>query len=394
MKERIAFLREAARRHKGLSLRWHEPAMSFLEGVLSRGGRRLADVLEKAFRKGAIFSSWVEGFRLDPWLDALAECGMTPEEWTGARDGESPLPWDHIQAGVDKNFLLKERERALRGLVTEDCRYAACRLCGACDTKAGPSLLRARDSDPEMKNRLNFPERDQTDAPPLPPKTTGKSAPPALDPALVRRAARFRLWHRKDGRAAWISQLELQSLLDRAMRRAGLPLAFSQGFHPLPLLSFGRALPVGAASLAEWCAITLRDPMRKEDVMERLEPCMLPGLECVSVDLLPLNGKIAPSAREIFRLECPPGEAGLFRRTWEAFAAAGRCDVENPGKEGENGRRDIRPFLLSLEFRQENAFLTLDWRAGYFSPLKFARAVMPWLDPVFLNLTKLAQIFD
>jgi radical SAM-linked protein len=395
MKNRIHYLREAVKRCKGLTLRWHEPAMSHLEGILARGDRRLADVLEKAFRKGAVFSSWVEGFRLEPWLEALEECGMTAEEWTGARDSESSLPWDHIQAGISRSFLLKERERARRGLVTEDCRYAACRHCGACDAVTGPSLLRARDSDPEMKNRLNFPERDQTDdlSPPVFPEPAEKSAPPALDPALVRRAVRYRLWHRKAGLAAWISQLELQSLLERAMRKAGLPLAFSRGFHPLPLLSFGRALPVGMTSLAEWFIITLRAPMRREEVLDRLEPHMLPGLECVSVDPLPLEGKVLSSVEEIFRLECPPDETGRFRRAWEDFASAGRYEAEKINKEGERGIRDIRPFLVSLEFRGDNVFLTLNWRDSYFSPLNFVRAVVPWLDPARLNLTKLAQFF-
>jgi radical SAM-linked protein len=393
MKDRIGFLREAVRRRKGVTLRWHEPAMSHLEGILARGDRRLADVLEKAFRKGAIFSSWLEEFRLEPWLEALAECGMTPEDWTGARDAAGSLPWDHIQAGVSRAFLLKERERALSGVVTEDCRYAACRQCGACDTRAGPSLLREGASDPDLKNRLNFPERDQADTPCLPPENGAKFAPPALDPALVRRAARYRVWHRKADRAAWLSQLELQSLLERSMRRANLPLAFSRGFHPLPLLSFGRALPVGVASLAEWFIITLRSPMRLEEALARLEPRMLPGLECVSADLLPLTGKVAPAVEEICRLECPPGESGRFRRTWEAFASAGRYDAEKPGGKGESGRRDIRPLLRSLEFRGENAFLTLDWRVSYFSPLNFVRAIVPWLDPVQLRLTKLAQIF-
>ena len=408
MEESIRYLRERFKACKGLTLRWHEPAMSHLEGILSRGDRRLADVLEKAFRKGGVFSSWMEGFSLAPWLEALAECGMTAEQWTGAREN-APLPWDHIQAGVSRNFLRKEKDRAFAGQITDDCRYAACRSCGACDSKTAPSLLRARESNPPLRHVLNFPRRDQTDGPDGPDEADGsgrpgiseKNVPPALDRALVQRAVRYRVWHRKMDRAAWLSQLEMQSLLERAMRRAGLPLAFSQGFHPLPLLSFGRALPVGVGSLAEWFAITLRLPMSREKVMEHLAPRMLSGMECVSIDPMPLTGKIISAGEEIFRLECPEGEEEKFRCTWQNFAAAESFVAEKATKpdshraKGEVSirRQDIRPLLRSLEFRQASVFLTLDWSEGYFSPLRLVREVMPWADPARLHMVKLTQSF-
>ena len=103
--------------------------------------------------------------------------------------------------------------------------------------------------------------------PPKPPKAT---EPPAINSALAVKAVRYRVWHTKEAEAAYISQLELQSLLERAMRRAGLPMAFSQGFHPLPLISCGRALPVGVESQAEWFSIVLREPLSAEEVMKRL----------------------------------------------------------------------------------------------------------------------------
>ena len=73
---------------------------------------RIADVVEKAYRKGAIFASWMDHFSIDPWLESLAECGLTAEEFTGARELDAPLPWDHLNAGVSREFLLRERRRA------------------------------------------------------------------------------------------------------------------------------------------------------------------------------------------------------------------------------------------------------------------------------------------
>ncbi|HBV41333.1 MAG TPA: TIGR03960 family B12-binding radical SAM protein, partial [Desulfovibrio sp.] len=140
MKNRIFHLRDQFKKQKALVMRWHEPAMSHLEGIISRGDRRLAPFIECAYKKGAIFSTWVEGFSLEPWYEAAKECNINIEEWTGKRDISAALAWDHLETGVSKEFLLKERERALQEKITEDCRYHACRNCGACDTKAGPSL--------------------------------------------------------------------------------------------------------------------------------------------------------------------------------------------------------------------------------------------------------------
>mgnify|MGYP006939863789 CR=1 FL=1 len=94
----------------------------------------VADVVEKAYRRGAIFTSWMDHFSIDPWLESLAECGLTAEEFTGARELDAPLPWDHLNAGVSREFLLRERRRAFEGKISDDCRYAA--------ASAGPAIRR------------------------------------------------------------------------------------------------------------------------------------------------------------------------------------------------------------------------------------------------------------
>ncbi|MCH5277362.1 MAG: TIGR03960 family B12-binding radical SAM protein [Desulfovibrionaceae bacterium] len=396
MEERIRYLRDAVRPHKNVALRWHEPAMSHLEGILSRGDRRLAGVVETAYRKGAVFSSWVEGFDFTPWQQALDEHGMTAGQWIGPRDPDGPLPWDHLWAGTSRRFLLTERRRAFAGSVTADCRYAPCRQCGVCDTKAGPSLLRMRDSDPPLRTTLNFPRRDQRDHSPVPPLTPyepgKKAAPPAIDPKLTARAVRYRIWHRKEGLAAWLSQLELQSLLERAMRRAGLPLAFSQGFHPLPLLSFGRALPVGMASRSEWCIVTLRAPLRAEEVLERLDSRMPDGMTLIRAELLPLTGKVISPAAELFQLSY--ADFSALRAAWQTFADAERWDFEREARQGGVRVQNLRPLLRDFQFRDGDLVFTADWSRDYLSPLTLTRAILPDLDPLRLELVKLAQFFD
>ena len=116
---------------KSIEYNYHTPDISRLEAVTARGDRRLGPVLEEAARNGARLDGWDEYFRYDIWLDAFAKCGVDPNFYTVRGYGEDEvLPWDPIDVGVSKKFLLRERHRAYEGLVTPDCRHG-CAGCGA-----------------------------------------------------------------------------------------------------------------------------------------------------------------------------------------------------------------------------------------------------------------------
>jgi hypothetical protein len=132
VRRRQTLLREAVPR-KGVELHWHDSDVSFLEGVMARGGRELADVIESAWRTGARFDAWSECFRLQTWLDALAENGLDPLGVAHReRSLDEPLPWDHLSAGVNRTYLRSERELALTAEVTPDCSFSGCTGCDVC----------------------------------------------------------------------------------------------------------------------------------------------------------------------------------------------------------------------------------------------------------------------
>ena len=101
---------------KGLKLSWHQETLSQLEGILSRGDRRLALSLEKAVELGCKFDAWSETFRWDLWQEALHFAGLKPEDYTRARSYEEILPWAHLSAGVSKEYLITEDQRAEAGV--------------------------------------------------------------------------------------------------------------------------------------------------------------------------------------------------------------------------------------------------------------------------------------
>jgi radical SAM superfamily enzyme YgiQ (UPF0313 family) len=115
----------------GLKISWNDFDASQIEALLSRGDRRLADVIEHAWRHGARFDGWRECFRYDFWCDALATYGLDLEWYCHrARGKHEILPWDHIDAGVSREFLWSEWQRSLEAGTTDDCRYGKCVRCG------------------------------------------------------------------------------------------------------------------------------------------------------------------------------------------------------------------------------------------------------------------------
>lgn len=132
LQEKQAYL--AARlRERGLVFNYHDRTLSFMEAVFARGDRRLGAVLEKAFYLGCKFDGWSENFHFERWLQAFQQAGVDPY-WYASRKYayDSVLPWDHIQTGLARKYLIREHQRALAGQTTADCRTGACSGCGLC----------------------------------------------------------------------------------------------------------------------------------------------------------------------------------------------------------------------------------------------------------------------
>lgn len=212
-------------RDRKIDLKWHKASMSILEGIFARGDRRLGRAVLIAYRKGCRMDGWTDRFRWDLWQEALSEAGLRTEEFLAEREPGAPLPWDLVDPGFERSFLLREWEKAKAGEATGDCRGGDCQGCGLCDFQAlAPRLARSSDL-------------PRCEPPPVP------------DPEPVVNRVRFR--YSKEGPASLLSHLETVAALHRALRASGVPLAYSAGHHPHPKLTLGPALPLGTESLAE-----------------------------------------------------------------------------------------------------------------------------------------------
>jgi radical SAM family uncharacterized protein/radical SAM-linked protein len=258
-------------RRKNIKTKWNSAAQTWLEGVFSRGDRRLARVLLQAHRRGCRLDAWSEHMRLEPWRQAFRDAGVAPDFYLRERGPEEVLPWDHLHCGVSREFLLAERARAHQGLETPDCRQAGCQDCGVCD-----------------QDRISLRLQDSISLPPAP------AGPPAPD---GRQPCRYRLTYAKLEEGRWLGHLEMVASLYRSLRRSGLPLSFSAGFHPLPRVSFYEALPVGVESLVETMDLELAGPVPEDVLVATLNRGLAPGL------------KVLQACRLTRRL-APPGQGG------------------------------------------------------------------------------------
>ena len=133
LRRKIGLLRDALRRVKGVQLKWHDPAATLVEGIMSRGDRRLGAVIESVWRRGGTFQEWSEHFDLGLWTDAMTACGLDVDDHVHRhRDVGETLAWDHISAGLHKDFLWQDWRDALEEVGLEDCRWTPCYDCGAC----------------------------------------------------------------------------------------------------------------------------------------------------------------------------------------------------------------------------------------------------------------------
>jgi len=273
-------------------------------------------VIERAFLGGARFDSWDDQFRLDLWQEALEHFGIEQNVYLGTSPVPARVPWDHLDLGLAPGFLAREYRRAVAGRLSPPCGKVAgafihptnaedalaqtkryvCYDCGvACD------LGKMREERLVFLRKLGADKRPVVLVPEVAAPASGEetaastveetkpSAPPKGRPRKARPEAfrpvrpggapvGYRLKFEKTGPAALLGHLDLARELPRALRRSGLRIRYSEGFHPKPDLSFGPALSLGVASLDEYVDARLIDAPPIPELLERLRAVTAPGL--------------------------------------------------------------------------------------------------------------------
>ncbi|BEV35953.1 TIGR03960 family B12-binding radical SAM protein [Synechococcus sp. M16CYN] len=343
-RRRQKLLRLAFKHLRGLKVNFTDVRLSAMEDFVGRGDRRLAPVIEAAWRAGAGMDSWFEALdrAYTAWTSAIADAGLNGKyrelevgSWSAvnALDQEDleafcrqPLPWDHIDTGVDKTWLLEDLRRALTATIVPDCSFEGCSSCGVCGSEFGHNVVVS---------------------PPEVPRQVPRQAP------LNSRICRLRIQFTKTGPMALLSHLDLIRTLERILRRSGLPISFTGGFHPLPRIQIALALPLGVEAGGEWMDLEFTESLAPAQLKERLRPLLPEGLSLLSVLEVPISGpSLSQQVRASvwsFDLTLKSGMTINWSIAIATLLAADKLIWHDTDKKGRSRQRDCRPALRRLD---------------------------------------------
>jgi radical SAM family uncharacterized protein/radical SAM-linked protein len=361
LNRRLGVLR-AAVRGTPVTLKYRDAETSLLEGVFTRGDRRLGLAVEEAYRRGCRFDAWTEHLRIDVWNAVFADLGMDPERQLLERSTELDQPWDVVQSPVTRKFLVREKLRADQAGVTDDCRLEdVCFSCGVSDCPQRPWVRQ-----PHAPLDL-----DRARAAVPPPQYGRRARRTAPAGSGVATSTRFRIQFDKGVEMRFTSHLDLMRTWERALRRSGLPLAFTQGHHPHLKMSFGPPLPLGYRSRAEVFDLELTQPPAV-DLAERLDAVLPQGLRVTAYRPILYRTPSLMSQLEgaSYRVRFPRtflDESGLTPDALRDRLTRGATHllaldhwVVRRTSEGQTREFDARPSLYGLVLAEDEVPVALD----------------------------------
>ncbi len=306
LKEKQHYLKRKLR-EANVSYKWHDVESSFLEAVFTLGDRSLGQAIHRGYELGCRFDGWTEHLKFDRWMRAFDETGIDPGAIANrARRLDEPLPWDHIDIGVSKKFLQREYKKALEGRGTPDCHVAPCSACGEICMPNWPTWaekvgIKVQSSQFTVHSSEILGSKCQV------PRLEAGPRPPPSPPRSEAPVQRIRCIFQKTGDLRFLSHLEVMKALSRALRRAQVPMAYSQGYNPQPKLSFALALPVGVEGWRELADIELGVAMAPEELVARVNRHLAPELHLVRAWEVPLTApSLTPSVREaVYQIALP-----------------------------------------------------------------------------------------
>ncbi len=250
--EKIGWLKKQLK-IPGVSFKYQQPEVSLLEGLFARGGRRLGRLLVTAYNKGCRFDGWSDKFNFKKWQEAFEEADIDTDFYIGrTRNIHEPLPWDHINMGISREFFKKEWRLAEKKETTADCRNHECNTCGVCDFKTiQPVIAHGQSGMPRQSNQ-NEPNNNSF--------------------------LSYQVTWSKKGQAKFFGHLELVNIFFKAIKRARIPVRFSEGFHPKPRISFADPLPLGIESLEEHFILSVQAGIEPGYILKGLNNHLPTGL--------------------------------------------------------------------------------------------------------------------
>lgn len=360
-------LADTAYKYK-LNFRKHFSKISYLEGIVSRGDRRIAQVIFNAWSKGARFDGWDDQFKFDLWVNCVEESGIDVSRILGTIPMEGKLPWDHIDVGLKPRFLEIEWKKATHSRLSPPCgkvmgamvhepnierlskmfdidqKKLVCYHCGiACDLK---NMV-------EERREFLTSMKAFKDEPYVEPVVLKKDIQELREKRGQFIGFKYRIEYAKVGAISFISHLDLQKIMSRIFKRADLEVLHSEGYKLRPLISFGPALPLGISSLTEFFDVRVETPWTDFDQMLAiLQKHSERGIIFKSVVELTTKTPSIQDGTKTFTYFIPLKELNIetnLEKIGQDLLAMPELIFESYSKkEGRNLPKDLRPYFVNI----------------------------------------------
>lgn len=341
LEEKGRYIKNRLKHRKNVKVSYRDPFITLLETVMARGDRSVGCLIAAAWESGAKLDGWDEFFDIARWKEAAEKTGLSMERYLGEIDEDQPLPWSAVSVGVDREFLIKERRKSREGSITLDCRTGQCGSCGAC---AGVSrrLLAGKISA----------GIETASAPEVQESVEGGTV-------VARERYYCRFVYTKGYDVRFLAHRDMAACINRAFGAAGVPLAYSEGYHPRPKIAFGPPLPLGVVGEAELLDIvTLEQVNLEEFFINRWLPEGLGIKRGYMLDKKPtaLNASIA-AGRYLFRPNCRMDNEEIDRAL-SLFHESGSLPF-SVEKKGVTVEKELKRLILCFsrpDFENESCF--------------------------------------
>ena len=261
--EKQNYLKNKLRRWRKIEIKESKVETSVLEGVFSRGDRRLGRVLEEAYRLGARFDGWRDKFDFNVWSQAFDRCQLDYHHYLKAIDPEAALPWDIVKTGFKKTHLWKEYQASVEARYTPLCQEKTCSDCQACDCS---------------QFKVPWPAISSNESGKISNAHLTRSNQENNKEEKITAVFRYRASYTKRGLLRFISHNDLLNQIERSFRKANLKMAYSQGFHPKMLITYGPALPLGLEAKAEVLEFRAHEELSAPEFLDKINSLTPEGL--------------------------------------------------------------------------------------------------------------------
>ena len=386
----IHYLKDKIAHLKGVKVNYHEKFVSQIEAVLTRGDTELCQYIEALYKKGCYLDAWGEYFSKNIWQDTAKELNISLNELSEKTYNiEEELPWDFIDTGLDKKWLINEYQKAMEidansPHIVPTCEKQ-CVNCGVCPNFKTHKIMAKPFKASKKAQKL--------------------SQMPHIDPANahqeIKETYKYRIKLTKTGILKYFSHLDWQNTFFKALSRSGLNIAYSLGFNPSMKVSMGVALPLFAESFGEFVDIALYDNLDPNDNQLKLEKILPKESKILSIVKLEKGSKSIDNTVcwAEYKIEIPDPAIYDFKNlvyNTDRVLSSDEIYIEKKNKKGLIKKIDIKPSIKSYRFENDCLFIIL--KAGQNLengiPSLRADALMNLIaDGIHFNITR-TRFFD